>query len=682
MRLPSIAYTVTLALLASLLPTTAATHDPNDFFALEADLGNQNWRTLHGLTGSTTAIWAVGDGIASRRSGAWQVETFPTGLCNAQPCIVTDVYVIAANDVWVSAAHSATRLGASVNQFDFVAHWDGAAFTVHALPTPDPSYLDFGVDALWAFASNDVWAFAGVGIQVATGIQHELQVYRWNGAAWSYYDTADSVLSEGSTRYLTQGVWAASATKWHAAGVCDGVVCPAWSRWNGAVGADLTRNIRIFNAESDVGNGDIWGAGTNDVWGVGEGFREIPFDGPRRGAIYRNDGTPASGEFDTSNPSQLGLRGVWGTSSTDVWIVGELGTILHRDATGWTTEPSLTSNANLNTVWASSTTNVWAAGEDGGIYRLQVNPPTTLPNLAGLAYDPDNLHVSASQAQCLGDETSLAINVNPANNGIDSYIINSDTNVVVEQIQTAGYHNLANSFYHTSRTYPAGDYAYLALADTAGILGVDSFMGVAFNVPTGACQTDLAELLTRFDQIDFDLSHVHTEVHARTTYTDNLVNTTSTATQAQVVAAHNHIDTHFIFTNLLINQTFMGAVFNLSIGQGISNQTVALLANEFGLQLGDTTTLNILIILLMVVIGVWLYGNKQRDLLLRVCGVLIVLTAGVIALTVATAWEGGTIFAALVCLFAAGLMWTGFQEFSRERKGEGGSGKKKGEFDL
>lgn len=110
----------------------------------------------------------------------------------------------------------------------------------------------------------------------------------------------------------------------------------------------------------------------------------------------------------------------------------------------------------------------------------------------------------------------------------------------------------------------------------------------------------------------------------------------------------------------------------------VGEDGLTVLTNELGIELGGTSTLNILLILLIVVIGVWLYRNKNHDLVLRTCGILIVLTAGVIALSVAPAWNGGIVFAALVCLLGAGLMWVGALDYKREKK----NGKGKGELEL
>src|SRR5262249_19640468 len=60
----------------------------------------------------------------------------------------------------------------------------------------------------------------------------------------------------------------------------------------------------------------------------------------------------------------IGLQGIWGTSSSNIWIVGGGGNILHYDGSSWTSVQSGTT-ADLNAVWGSATTDVWGVGYSG-----------------------------------------------------------------------------------------------------------------------------------------------------------------------------------------------------------------------------------------------------------------------------------------------------------------------------
>ena len=68
------------------------------------------------------------------------------------------------------------------------------------------------------------------------------------------------------------------------------------------------------------------------------------------------------------SPTTQTLRSIWGASASDVWAVGDVGTILHYDGTRWTAQVSGTT-ANLGRVWGVSPTEVYAAAAGNVILR-------------------------------------------------------------------------------------------------------------------------------------------------------------------------------------------------------------------------------------------------------------------------------------------------------------------------
>jgi hypothetical protein len=94
----------------------------------------------------------------------------------------------------------------------------------------------------------------------------------------------------------------------------------------------------------------VWAASTSDVFAVGD-----------NGTIVRRvNGTWTQ----MTSPTTNHLRGVSGTSSSDVWASGiaasGVGTVVHWNGTAW----SLVSGAttDLDSVWAASATDVWFTG--------------------------------------------------------------------------------------------------------------------------------------------------------------------------------------------------------------------------------------------------------------------------------------------------------------------------------
>jgi hypothetical protein len=66
------------------------------------------------------------------------------------------------------------------------------------------------------------------------------------------------------------------------------------------------------------------------------------------------------------------LNGVWASSASDVWAVGDSGTILRSHGDGaWSSYPSM-SGSNLNAVWGSGPTDIYIVGGSGTI--LQFSP--------------------------------------------------------------------------------------------------------------------------------------------------------------------------------------------------------------------------------------------------------------------------------------------------------------------
>lgn len=100
------------------------------------------------------------------------------------------------------------------------------------------------------------------------------------------------------------------------------------------------------------GPNEIWGPDMNNFWAGGS-----------NGFVLHYDGIDRSWSQVTSFPVGLGrfVGGIWGTSTTDVWVVTNLGAIYHLDSTQWSEVASGTKNS-LNAVWGTAANDVWAVG--------------------------------------------------------------------------------------------------------------------------------------------------------------------------------------------------------------------------------------------------------------------------------------------------------------------------------
>jgi hypothetical protein len=94
----------------------------------------------------------------------------------------------------------------------------------------------------------------------------------------------------------------------------------------------------------------IWGTSGSDIWVVGEG-----------------GGWRYNGSHFTPNDAPAG-RGIWGTSSRDVWVVGVDGRIEHYNGSGWT-DCTEYHDSTFYDVWGTSRSDVVAVGTNGFVRR-------------------------------------------------------------------------------------------------------------------------------------------------------------------------------------------------------------------------------------------------------------------------------------------------------------------------
>jgi hypothetical protein len=252
------------------------------------------------------------------------------------------------NDIWAAGrAIQTTQPNATT-----MLHWNGSSWTTAGLP---PGY---GITGIWGSGPGDAWA---VGAN-ASGFG---QMLHWNGTAWS--DVSSSFPAGGSFA----SIWGAAANDvWVTGG-------NKIAHWDGT--ALSTKFTALY---SGAGYSALWGSGPNDVWAVGTNGNSGGF--PPDQTIMHWNGTawtPATGI--PSGLTQLTLNGVWGSSATDVWAVGQYtyydaskggrvwaGTTLHWNGTTWSNANNLTqaqlTGVLLDSVWGSSPNDVWAYGSAFG----------------------------------------------------------------------------------------------------------------------------------------------------------------------------------------------------------------------------------------------------------------------------------------------------------------------------
>jgi hypothetical protein len=113
-----------------------------------------------------------------------------------------------------------------------------------------------------------------------------------------------------------------------------------------------SRRMRDFSSGTS-----IFGFTTKDVWFVYSGIL-WHYDG-----IEYKEIRLSKHPYNAIDPQIDGaFRAAWGTSSRDMFFVGDKGTIVHFDGSNWTKFPKVTEK-NLRSVWGtSSRDDVWASG--------------------------------------------------------------------------------------------------------------------------------------------------------------------------------------------------------------------------------------------------------------------------------------------------------------------------------
>ena len=159
----------------------------------------------------------------------------------------------------------------------------------------------------------------------------------------------------------------------------------------------------------------LWIVSATNVFTVGQS-----------GTILHFDGTSWATQ---TSPTTKDLRDVWGASSSALWAVGgnaftPESTILHFDGTSWATQTSPTTKS-LNGVWGFAANNVFAIGNNGTILRFdgtswatQTSPTTEI--LGGIfGTSANNVFIVGNNGVILRfDGTSWATQTSPVSTSI------------------------------------------------------------------------------------------------------------------------------------------------------------------------------------------------------------------------------------------------------------------------
>jgi len=271
---------------------------------------------------------------------------------------LTNVWGSGKDDVW------ATGSGGTV------IHWDGAVWTPTVVPSGTQPVRDT-FRALWGSGPNDVWiASASDMIFHSTG-------FKDGTASWEPMPATDS--KSDSDRTALFAAWGTSPTDFRFGGGSSSYYAPdspepiftnQFVLDTSGKGIQWIRS-KGFTFETVYG---LWGPSANELWLIGD---NRPQGSQIARVLHGTRESVASADFtwtQVDSKATTRLRGLWGSSANDVWVVGDNGTIRHFDANATEAEiVESTTRSNLNAVWGSGPNDIWVVGDSGTILHFDGN---------------------------------------------------------------------------------------------------------------------------------------------------------------------------------------------------------------------------------------------------------------------------------------------------------------------
>ena len=183
-----------------------------------------------------------------------------------------------------------------------------------------------------------------------------MNLWRWGAGATSW----DPSLA--GTNFLVRGLWSGGPDGIWAVGGMSTAATARYGRAIHAVPGNGALDWVEYDTQSPYDLNAIWGSSSGDVWAVGN-----------RGTVrHWTNATPKRWAI-VDVPTSEDLRAVWGTSAKDIWVVGDKGTILHYDGTTFERVEAQFgaggSTPNLRGVWGSSADDVWIVGDSVVLHR-------------------------------------------------------------------------------------------------------------------------------------------------------------------------------------------------------------------------------------------------------------------------------------------------------------------------
>jgi len=281
------------------------------------DATGSDWKQANGAPNLLSAIdvWAFSQTDVWVIDGSSTIQRYDgdrwSALSSGSDAGVRCIFALSATEVWLCAGND-------------LLFYDGTSF--ESVDVSGPTGLS-GITDVWASSPTDVWAVGDDAI-----------IAHYDGAAWRRTIAGSPFKSS---------IWGSGPTDVYALSTFDLV------HYDGSSWTEI-------DLDAGGGDGQVWGTSANDVWVMTDSSEISHFDGLRWQTIDT---------FDFVGD----LAAVWGPSPDDLWAVGSAGAIAHYDGDSWRQVAHQRIGAPylrlFLAVHGTSSTDVWAVGQqlgDGG----------------------------------------------------------------------------------------------------------------------------------------------------------------------------------------------------------------------------------------------------------------------------------------------------------------------------
>jgi hypothetical protein len=329
-------------------PCSADGWTKQHFISTQSEKAKYPLQAIWGTSGSNVFAIAGGDPTILHYDGSsWaSMASDPVKfLCGIWGASSSDIFAVgnpilhydgrrwsahtAVIEGWLTAIWGASRSNIfAVGERGNIARFDGSKWSAMNSGTKTK------LRAVWGVSAQEVYAVGADG----RGLRHDNIVLRYNGRVWSPL-RGKTRNGEAEWPYgELNGIWGTSSTNIYVVG--DGVWHFDGETWSpeptevdGICHWPLELHAESWRMVGPKGLlKGIWGSSRSDLFAVGELFAARPgeaFGLECEGLILRNDGNGRWKRVDSGTSGAL--LGIWGSSATDVFAIGSLDTILHYD---------------------------------------------------------------------------------------------------------------------------------------------------------------------------------------------------------------------------------------------------------------------------------------------------------------------------------------------------------------